>query len=83
VLKVPAVTPGLQLLLDPALNPDKDVVAVFGIRERAFNGKNFDGSGQRSGPCEAAGVFKSLQPAFLSRIRIRFQCNSLEYHSPG
>ncbi len=28
------ITPGVQLLLDPALNPDKDFVALFGIRGR-------------------------------------------------
>ena len=29
-----ALTPDLQLLIDPALNPDEDLIAVFGIRAR-------------------------------------------------
>jgi len=29
------VTPGVQLLVDPALNPDEDFVALFGLRSRA------------------------------------------------
>jgi len=34
VLKVLSVTPDLQLLFDPALNPDEDTIAVFGLRGR-------------------------------------------------
>ncbi len=34
VLKILAVTPDVQLLIDPALNPDDDLVAVFGLRGR-------------------------------------------------
>jgi len=29
-----SITPDLQMLVDPALNPDKDLVAVFGVRAR-------------------------------------------------
>ncbi len=29
-----AITPSLQVIFDPALNPEKDVIAVFGIRSR-------------------------------------------------
>ena len=29
-----ALTPSVQLILDPARNPDKDAIAVFGIRGR-------------------------------------------------
>ena len=28
------VTPDIQLLVDPALNPDEDVIVVFGVRGR-------------------------------------------------
>jgi porin len=30
-----AVTPDVQLIVDPALNPDEDVLALFGTRLRA------------------------------------------------
>ena len=33
-LPVLAVTPGVQLLFNPALNPEEDLVAVFGLRAR-------------------------------------------------
>ncbi len=29
-----AITPDVQLIIDPALNPDEDVIAVFGLRAR-------------------------------------------------
>ncbi len=29
-----AITPDVQLTIDPALNPDEDVVGVFGLRVR-------------------------------------------------
>ena len=29
-----AITPSLQVIFDPALNPEKDVIGVFGIRSR-------------------------------------------------
>ncbi|HAC62438.1 MAG TPA: porin [Cyanothece sp. UBA12306] len=29
-----AITPDIQVIFDPALNPEKDVIAVFGIRSR-------------------------------------------------
>ncbi|MGI9264730.1 MAG: carbohydrate porin, partial [Gammaproteobacteria bacterium] len=29
-----AITPSLQLLLDPALNPEEDSVWIFGLRAR-------------------------------------------------
>ena len=29
-----AITPGIQVIFDPALNTEKDVIAVFGIRSR-------------------------------------------------
>ena len=34
MLKMVSITPDLQLLLYPALNPEKDAVAVFGLRGR-------------------------------------------------
>ena len=34
LLKVLAVTPSLQLLIHPAINPDQDMIAVFGLRAR-------------------------------------------------
>lgn len=34
LLKMVAITPDLQLLFDSALNPDKDLIAIFGIRGR-------------------------------------------------
>ena len=34
LLKVLTITPDVQLLVNPALNPDEDLVAVFGIRGR-------------------------------------------------
>jgi len=34
VLKVLAITPDVQMLINPALNPDEDLIAVFGIRAR-------------------------------------------------
>jgi len=34
VLKILSITPDLQLLFDPALNPGEDLIAVFGIRVR-------------------------------------------------
>ena len=33
-LKVLTITPDVQVVFDPALNPDKDVIAVFGLRGR-------------------------------------------------
>lgn len=32
--KLIAISPDIQLLLDPALNQDKDIIAVFGLRTR-------------------------------------------------
>ncbi len=29
------ITPSVQLLVDPALNPDEDFIALFGLRARA------------------------------------------------
>ncbi|MHC4711900.1 MAG: carbohydrate porin [Planctomycetota bacterium] len=29
-----AITPSVQLLIDPALNPDEDLIWVFGLRTR-------------------------------------------------
>jgi porin len=29
-----AITPDIQLLIDPALNPDEDSIWVFGLRAR-------------------------------------------------
>lgn len=29
-----AITPDVQLIIDPALNPDEDVIGVFGLRVR-------------------------------------------------
>jgi len=34
VVKIVTITPDVQLLFNPALNPDEDVLAVFGIRGR-------------------------------------------------
>jgi len=34
MLKVLTITPDVQLLFNPALNPDKNVVAIFGLRAR-------------------------------------------------
>ena len=34
LLKVLTITPDVQLVFNPALNPDKDMIAVFGIRAR-------------------------------------------------
>ena len=34
VLKILTITPDVQFLFDPALNPDENVIAVFGIRAR-------------------------------------------------
>ncbi len=30
-----AITPDIQLIVDPALNPNTDVLALFGVRLRA------------------------------------------------
>ena len=32
--RVFTITPDIQLLVDPALNPDEDVIVVFGARAR-------------------------------------------------
>jgi porin len=29
-----AITPDVQLIIDPALNPDEDVLWIFGLRAR-------------------------------------------------
>lgn len=34
VLKILAITPDVQLLINPALNPNEDVIGVFSIRGR-------------------------------------------------
>jgi len=34
VLKILAITPDVQILFNPALNPDEDVITVFGLRGR-------------------------------------------------
>ena len=34
LLKVVTLTPDVQLLVDPALNPNEDVIAIFGVRGR-------------------------------------------------
>lgn len=34
LLEILTITPDLQVLVDPALNPDQDVMAVFGVRAR-------------------------------------------------
>lgn len=34
VLKLLTVTPGVQLLLDPAQNPEEDLIAILGVRAR-------------------------------------------------
>jgi porin len=34
VTKELAITPGVQLLIDPALNPERDTIWVFGLRTR-------------------------------------------------
>jgi porin len=34
ILQSLTVTPDVQLLIDPALNPQEDVIAVFGVRGR-------------------------------------------------
>lgn len=34
ILKILTITPDVQVLFDPALNPDENVIAVFGIRAR-------------------------------------------------
>jgi len=33
-LKVLAITPGVQLLVNPALNPDEDLITIWGLRAR-------------------------------------------------
>lgn len=30
------ITPDVQLLFNPALNPDEDLIAIFGIRARIY-----------------------------------------------
>jgi porin len=34
LLKILTITPDVQVVFNPALNPDKDVIAVFGLRAR-------------------------------------------------
>jgi len=34
VLKILTITPDVQVVFNPALNPDKDVIAIFGLRAR-------------------------------------------------
>ena len=34
VMKVLSVTPDVQLIIDPALNPEEDTILVFGLRAR-------------------------------------------------
>jgi porin len=34
LLKVLTITPDVQMLVNPALNPDEDLIAMFGVRVR-------------------------------------------------
>jgi hypothetical protein len=34
MLRILHLTPGLQLLFDPALDPEQDIIAVIGLRAR-------------------------------------------------